>query len=106
DGQPSVVPVCGIPLNSVATSEAPGNALVRLPTAAAFLGRPLLLPPERTSASTTTTTSSAAMPPPIASARGDAWRGRATPFERTGGGALTCASRRCCLLFLPLGTGG
>src|SRR5690242_8544167 len=52
-------------------------------------------------------TTTAAMPPPIASARGDAWRGRTppTPFERTGGGVRTAAAAawRCCLALLPLG---
>ena len=33
DGQPSVVPVCGMPLNSSTTSDAPGSPFARLPTA-------------------------------------------------------------------------
>src|SRR5581483_1675983 len=104
DGQPSVVPFCGMPLNSAATSDDPGSALARLPTAAAFFGRPLpLLPPARTIARTTITATTATTPPPIASARGEAWRALALPFDLTGGGG---AVRRCCLLFLPLGTGG
>ena len=40
NGQPSVVPVCGMPLNSAATSLAPGRPFARLPTAAWLFGRP------------------------------------------------------------------
>src|SRR5579864_6414905 len=105
DGQPSVVPVWGMPLNSAATSDEPGSALARLPTAAAFFGSPPpLLPPPRTTARTTTTATTATTPPPIASARGEAVRARVAPFDCTGGGVRTC--RRSSLLFLPLGTGG
>src|SRR5437899_508189 len=48
-------------------------------------------------------------PPAIASARGDAWRGRIppAPFERTGGGAVAAAACcLCCLALLPLGMRG
>src|SRR5690348_887476 len=85
----------------------PGSAFWSEPTVGVPAGIPDEPPRPRTTASTTAITTIATIPPPIASARGDAWRGRApTPFERTGGGVLTAtaaAARRCCLLFLPLG---
>src|SRR5581483_4161073 len=95
-GQPSVVPTCGMPLNSAATSLEPGRPLARLPTAAWFFGRPLLLPWLRTTARTIATAATATIPPAIASARGDAWRDReppAPPFDLTGGGVRTCVFR-------------
>src|SRR6478736_10421442 len=66
------------------------------------------LPPLRTTPSTMAITMASAIPPPMASARGDAWRARTppTPFERTGGGAVTAAACLCCLALLPLGMSG
>src|SRR5579862_887531 len=108
--EPSVVPCCGMPLNSAATSEAPGRAFRRLPTATAFFGNPLEpFPPESTSATTTATTISAATAAPTARTRGDAWRGAAAPGGCVGRGTLVFpgglagAARRRCLLALPLG---
>ena len=101
----AVVPVCGMPLNSAATSLAPGRPFARLPTAAWLFGRPPPLPPPlSTTARTMTTATTATIPPAIASVRGEAWRARVPPLDWTGGG-VRCAVRRCSLLFFPLGTG-
>src|ERR1700751_2486806 len=120
-GLPSTRPVCGMPLKSAFASAAPSSwpDQFALPT----FGRPLMslaettLPPPRlpppplllrTTPSTIAMTATSTTPPTIASARGEAWRARVppAPFERTGGGAATAASLRCCLALLPLGMSG
>src|SRR5947208_12941228 len=96
-----------MPLNSDLTSLQPGRPFVaQLPIAGVPDGRlpPLLLPPVRTRARTTATTIAATMPPTVASTFGSACRRRGPPFDWTGGGA-EAATRRACLLFLPLGIG-
>src|SRR5437588_3583038 len=120
-GSPSVSPCCGMPLKRLFASGAPGSAFAELwlPVAGrSCMSLELTIPPPpppplpllRTTPSTMAITATRTTPPAIASARGDAWRGRTppTPFERTGGGVLgaIAASRRCCLALFPLGMRG
>src|SRR6476646_7199568 len=120
-GLPSTRPVCGMPLKRAFASAAPSSwpDQFALPTfgrplmslAETTLPPPLLPPPPlllRTTPSTIATTATRTTPPTIASTRGEAWRARVppAPFERTGGGAATAASLRCCLALLPLGMSG
>src|SRR5690349_18085798 len=117
-GSPRTSPFCGMPLKRPLASDAPATAPAQLWLPVA--GRPCmsldettppeLLPPPpllRATPRTMAMMIKTAMPPPIASARGEAWRARVppTPFERTGGGAVTAAACLCCLAFLPLGIG-
>src|SRR3954469_13868855 len=116
-GSPTTSPFCGMPLKRPFASDAPcaEPSQLWLPVAGrSFRSPELTTPPPppppllRTTPSTTAITMASTTPPAIASERGDAWRARTppTPFERTGGGAVTAAACLCCLALLPLGMGG
>ena len=103
EGEPSVMPFCGIPLKFLATSAAAGSPFAIEPT----FGTPFGVddpPPVKTTISTTTIAMTTAAAPAPISTRGEACPRRGPLFDWTGGGAL-CA-RRFSLLFLPLAIGG
>src|SRR5262245_26732047 len=109
--EPSVVPSCGRPLKSAATSPAPGSVspFVSEPTAGMFFGVLFDEPPVNANTAPMTTATRTTTPAIARRTRGEACRPRVVgvrrPRERPGGGAAAAARRRS-LLFLPLAIAG